>query len=338
MARTLQSQALKRLSNIKAAAGVSDQFQKEITEETKLEDLSDDAKKRIVYLKDKDLLDDPMNAEAYGPLEEMALAESMKKYGFQGVILAYPIDKGRYRIESGHRRRAAAKKAGIKEYPVYVTEAPKSEWERKIRLYLGNLHGRSESPLTQARVAQGLYEAHRDEIAYRKKEGLIQEGEVTALNQLVAADMEVADAQVERLRALLNLVPELQKIADQGTGPWSDLSSASTLSLEDQKELAEEIMEKSEREGQEAINRKWLRGRISELKSGETPGQDKPKGPSKATAAGIKKATEKMETILSLNLAVRPKDAEATADMLRDLQALIDKKIIELDAVAAKRR
>ena len=60
----------------------------------------------------------------------------MKEYGFQGVILAYPIEGGKYRIESGHRRRLAARKAGIENNTCFGnrTSQKQSMKERDVSL------------------------------------------------------------------------------------------------------------------------------------------------------------------------------------------------------------
>ncbi|MBM6804652.1 ParB N-terminal domain-containing protein, partial [Mediterraneibacter glycyrrhizinilyticus] len=96
-------------------------YQKQVTQDTNIKDLSEEQKSRLIYLKDDMLLDDPDNMEIYGESDVEALAEDMRKYGFQGVILAYKFGD-KYRIESGHRRREAGRKAEIKEYPVFVTD------------------------------------------------------------------------------------------------------------------------------------------------------------------------------------------------------------------------
>ncbi len=174
--RSLASQALTKRNTMQKAASKSEDFQKEITDETNVNELPDEVKEKIRYLEDNMLEDDPYNLEIYGESEVEMLSRSMKDYGFQGIILAYPHE-GKYRIESGHRRREAGRLAGIDKYPVLVTEAPKEEWERRMRLFLGNLHGRKEKPMILARLAQGLFEAHEMEIKHKKREGLLKEGD-----------------------------------------------------------------------------------------------------------------------------------------------------------------
>ena len=264
MAKKLGNTVPKKMAALNTLAKRSEQFQKDINEETNVEQIPEELKKHIIYLPDERLEDDPLNQEFYGELEVDMLAEAMKNYGFQGIILAYPYGEG-YRIEAGHRRRLAARKAGFKEYPVLPTEPPKTEWERRMRLFLSNLHGRREKPMIMARVAQGLFESHEMEIKDKKSKNLIQEGEITALNELVAMDMELDIKTVEKYRALIKLIPELQEMADMGYS-WSALSEASPMNAEKQQVLAEMIKERTEEQGQKSVDRSWMKKVIKSLK------------------------------------------------------------------------
>ena len=142
------------------------------------DDLPESQKVKLRFLKDEYLVDDPDNITIYGSEYEIDnLAEVMKEYGFQGVILAYPIEGGKYRIESGHRRRLAARKAGIETIPVLETVPPKTEYERKRRLFGANLLERDKNPIITARVADNLYYTFRDEYEYKKENDLLDKDE-----------------------------------------------------------------------------------------------------------------------------------------------------------------
>ena len=246
--KTLASQALKKKNTLLNTANQSEKFQKEITDETNVAELPEDVKEKILYLDDDMLEDDPFNQEIYGgELEVNLLAESMKTYGFLGIIIAYPHGS-KYRIESGHRRRNAARIAAISKYPVLITEPPKTEWERKMRLFLGNLHGRKEKPMILARTAQGLYETHKMEIKHKRENNLLEEGEITALNELVAIDMEIDIKSVEKYKMLLKLIPELQEMSDSGDYSWSALTSAATCDGREQEKRDAMSREKTEAE------------------------------------------------------------------------------------------
>lgn len=247
---------------VKATVTESEQEDlKQITEEMNVQDLDQSLASKLKYLPDDMLVDDPINTEVYGELEVNELAEDMKQYGFQGVILAYPY-QGKYRIESGHRRRYAGRKAGIKEYPVFITDPPVAEWERALRLGRANLHSRNRTPMIIAKETQFLYYAHEEEQRAKKEAGSEYEKSII---QLVAQDLEISTSQVSKYKALLNLIPELQKLADNGIS-WSTLSAASTMTKYAQEMLYRRINGRLKLYNKDGVTRTWLEKEISELK------------------------------------------------------------------------
>lgn len=341
--RSLASQALAKKNTIQQAASKSESFQKEITDETNVSDLPDEVKEKIKYIDDNMLEDDPYNLEIYGASEVEMLSRSMKDYGFQGIILAYPYG-GKYRIESGHRRREAGRLAGISKYPVLVTEAPKEEWERRMRLFLGNLHGRKEKPMILARLAQGLFEAHEMEIKHKKREGMIKEGEITAINELVAIDMELDIKSVEKYRALLKLIPELQEMADSEIYSWSGLSSASTLGEEKQKQLAQMIREMTDKDGAESVKKVRIIEMINNLKLEQLSADVKPvieKRGKEEMKAGtrvrrkngtkiIMKCAKSLHEVLDEDSLIKDNEVSVVIETLEGLRQSISDKIDSL--------
>ena len=331
-----ESRMLKRMTSMKTTAGDIGRFAAEISEDSDLSAMTEEQKDRIRILSDSDLLDDPDNDLIYGQEPDDELVDAMRKYGFQGVILAWPAGNGKYVIEAGHRRRAAARKAGLKELRVYETKPPKSDAERRMRLLMSNLHSRKQSPMRLARIAQNLYETHALMIEEKKRNGTLQEGETTALNQLVAEDMELNDSTVERYRALLKLIPPLQEAADSGECPWSDLASAAALDRERQEELAYKISERARRWGSEAVSRKWLRAEIKAIKT-EAAGIAAPKT-TKSSSAVKKTVTAKalvknvgtISDMLSSEVKVNPEEVPGLVSALEAAEESIRKKLNEL--------
>lgn len=340
--KSLANQTLKKKSMLHKVANLSGEFQHEVTqemvEESKVSELPDDVKKGIQYLPDEKLLDDPLNKEYYSDLEVEQLSLTMKKYGFQGVILAYPCGDDTYMIESGHRRRLAGRQAGLTEFPVLLTEPPKHLWERRIRLLGANLHGRGEgSPLEKARIAQGLYESHKDEIEFKRKENLLTENEITALNQLVALDMELTDKTVEKYRRLLNLIPELQNMADSGRYPWSYLAEASNLSEEKQNELVRLILEREKKGGNSASNA-WIKNIISKLKLNQMAESTEEVVEEKSVSRirrknGTKvviKSAKELHEVLDKDALFKKAELPVVIDTLEGIKKSIEAKIDEL--------
>lgn len=341
--RSLKNQTLKKKGTLHGLATLSSEFQNEVTSEiteVNVKDLPEELQKKVIYVKDEDLLDDPLNKEFYGKLEVQELAETMKEYGFQGVILAYPHGEGQYMIESGHRRRLAARIAGLKEYPVYETVPPRFEWERSLRLIGANLHNRPDlSPMGTARLAQSLYEAHSDEVKYKKDNGLLEDGEVTALNELVARDMEMTTKNIEKYRRLLNLNKELQEMADSGKYPWSYLSEASNLSESKQDKLVDLIRER-EASGRAVGSSNWIKDFIKKLKLDESiekidktieAEQKSSRVRRKNGTKIVMKSARDLHEVLDKDALFKTEEIPAVVNALEGLKNSIENKIKELN-------
>lgn len=267
----MKNQSFKHKARLQRVASATTEMNREIDAEeisgTNVNELPDDLKESIIHVTDDQLVDDPSNISLYGEYEVEELSEIMKNRGFQGVILAYPAGDGKYMIEAGHRRRYAAKKAGFSTYPVLVTQTPETEFERVLRLTGANLHNRPElKPMQMANLAQTLYQAHKEELSYKREKGLLREDEITSLNELVALDLEMTVKNVEKYRRLLNLIPELQEIVDKPEYPWSYIAEASNLPVEKQKMLEKAILER-ERGGKKNGPTTWIKTLIKKLKN-----------------------------------------------------------------------
>ena len=223
--------------------------------------------KKLVWMDPKTLLDDEQNTELYGDFQNdvETLASSMKMDGFNEVIFAYKLGE-QYKIRSGHRRKYAAIKAGVESVPVVLEPAPKSEYERMVRLLDSNNNKRDDKPMVMARTAAAYFELiqdrRRDDKEYAEKVKGI------ATKDLVADKMGKSAALVSRYQALTKLIPELQEKADDENFSWSALSSAGSLSPEKQLVINEIIDFMVEKEGHAFIKRDWLNKLIGDLKEG----------------------------------------------------------------------
>lgn len=262
---------LRRSSTLSMVAGRSEKFSSDITQDTDVKDLPDSQKVKLCFLKDEQLVDDPDNVTTYGSEYQIDnLAEVMKDYGFQGVILAYPIGDGKYRIESGHRRRLAGRKAGIKDFPVLETLPPKTEYERKRRLFGANLLARDTTPMITARVADNLYYTFKDEYEYKKANNLLEkdeDGNVIESGDImkkVGVFMGMEVRTINKYRTLLKLNPQLQDMADSKEYSWTALVDAATLSSEKQDKLASDIKNETN-----PVTKAWIVKRCRDLKEEE---------------------------------------------------------------------
>ena len=346
MAKKTADKALeKQLKLITEINGEAANYMTGVTEDSDLSDVTDEQAERIVYLTDDELLDDPMNKDYYGSEDDGVdeLAFSMKNNGFQGCVLAYPRGDGKYVIESGHRRREAARRAGISKYRVFVTEPPKSDWERMMRLFNGNLLARKEDPMTQARVAEGVYQAQVKRREWMKENGIeIPVGE--SPRKLAATYLATSTQNLDRLRCLLKLEKCLKEDVETGLYPWSDISDASSLEPEKQEILSSRIRERTKTMGSDYVTRKWIRDETAKLRerpsSAEAeelapkPEETKSRGDrSSARRYGVKtvlRGASDLRSMLDAGTAFKNKDVPEVISTLEQLKASIDNKLNEL--------
>lgn len=338
MAKKLANQAMAKMNVLAQTAKKSQELKKEIIAAENVQELPEDVKGKIIMLPDNMLLDDPFNLETYGENEVEEFADIMRKYGFRGVVIAYPYE-GKYMIESGHRRREAGRRAGIKDIPTYLVEPPKSEWERRLNLLMANLNNRDYTPMIIARVAQGTYEAQIMKIADLKEKGELPEGENTNPNELTAEFMRLDSTTVELYRRLLKLIPELQELADDKRYSWSAIAYASNMSETYQKKLYQGIVEKTDKDGANTVTKAWIKKTIQNLKLEEKTGEiakvvetkEKPTRVRRKDGTKIiMNCTKSLKEVLENDAIIRDNEVETVVKTLKGLQKSIDKKLAEL--------
>lgn len=339
-------QNLRRSSTMAMVAQRSEKYSSDITQDMNTDDLTESQRVRLRFLRDQDLVDDPDNITVYGSEYQIDnLAEVMKEYGFQGVILAYPIEGGKYRIESGHRRRLAARKAGIETIPVLETVPPKTEYERKRRLFGANLLERDKNPIITARVADNLYYTFRDEYEYKKENDLLdkyEDGNLIESGDIikkVSAFMGLDVRTITKYRTLLKLIPKLQEMAASKEYSWTALTDAVTLSDQKQEELVCDIQNEPE-----PVTKTWIIKKCRELKQEEIENDQKKKAQEieqtnipKSKATGyikpkvatkkIKKYSSELTEVLKDEYVIPEKDLEQTINELEELSKIISEKI-----------
>ena len=298
-----------------------------------------------------DLLDeDPDNRAIYGDnYDTDGLTQSVKENGFKGVIRAYPYgDGGRYMIESGHRSKESASRAGLGYVPVILTQAPEDDIERRERLYSMNLHMRKYSPLMRAREIEYIYQTEKMRRDRAKEEGNKADEHI---HTAVAAKCEISESQVTKFRRLLSLSDSLQKLADSGEYSWSALAEASTLSPEKQEVLYKRIISYSKLHGAEAVSRAWLKDQIKDVSSlilssekydlswtseyakdeSEEASEDaKKRIRSSNGAKAIIKSSKSLYEAFGEKAKIPAREKENTINLLREMKAFIESKLEEL--------
>ena len=175
----------------------------------------------------------PFQNHPYQVREDAALSELMESIRTHGVLsplLARQKGDG-YELVSGHRRRLAAQKLGLKTVPVLVREM--TDDEAVILMVDSNLQRENLLPSEKA-------------FAYKMKlEAMKHQGKATSrqvVGKLESAD-EVGQGNgesgrtIQRYIRLTNLVPPLLQMVDDGRIAFSPAVELSYLTRDEQAEL-----------------------------------------------------------------------------------------------------
>lgn len=144
------------------------------------------------------LLDNPYQGREVMDEEELqSLTDEIRETGFLGVLVARksPRDEGNYEILSGHRRKIAAQRAGLKELPTIV-----KAYTDEQMLFLGakeNILRVDFTPLEEGKIFQRMME----EIGYTQVE--------------IAAKIHKSRGYVRARLALTNAYPDIQEMVTQ---------------------------------------------------------------------------------------------------------------------------
>lgn len=160
------------------------------------------------------LEDNPMNCFSMEEDEEFqATVSSVEVDGFLDDIIVTPSGPNRWRIVSGHRRVAAAKKLGKRTVPCKIRRYPNALAE--LRTLMGaNLCRRNITPFEMARQLDTLRNI-------LEKEGMLPEN-VKDQAELMAKQTKLSRATVERYLSLLRLDDVLTEWASSGKMTMTD--------------------------------------------------------------------------------------------------------------------
>ena len=175
----------------------------------------------------------PFRNHPYQVREDAALSELMESIRTHGVLsplLARPKGES-YELVSGHRRRLAAQKLGLKTVPVLVREM--SDDEAVILMVDSNLQRENLLPSEKA-------------FAYKMKlEAMKHQGRATSCkvctksrtDELIGQRESVSARTIQNYIRLTNLVPPLLQMVDDGRIAFSPAVELSYLTKEEQAEL-----------------------------------------------------------------------------------------------------
>jgi ParB family chromosome partitioning protein len=155
-------------------------------------------------------------------LEE--LAESIKAQGVMQPIVVRPISDSKYEIIAGERRWRATQLAGLDKIPAVIREVPD---EAAIAMALiENIQREDLNPMEEAVALKRLQD----------------EFELT--HQEVAAAVGKSRTTVTNLLRLIALTDEVKKLLEHGDLEMGHARSMLTLSADDQRQIARQVVSK----------------------------------------------------------------------------------------------
>lgn len=172
------------------------------------------ARKQIEYIPIGQIEADPGNFYDLPKLEE--LANSITIIGLQEPVVVRPVEDGRYRIISGHRRTAALRiliDRGEHDDKVMciVERQQESEALTQLKLIMGNSENRVLTSAEQARQVE-----ETQQLIYQlKQEGFDFPGRV---RDYVSDICKISTGKIARLNVIRNqLIPNFMKLWEAGT-------------------------------------------------------------------------------------------------------------------------
>ena len=194
-----------------------------------------------------DLIDDfeghPFEVRDDADMKE--LVASIKQVGLlePATVIRNERKIGRVEMVAGHRRKHAAKLAGLTHIPVIVRDMDHDE--ATIYMVDSNLKREKLTPMEKARAYTMKTEALRRKMGRRSKEELAAleaEGKkpMTA-DQELAAQTGESVATVQRFKTLTKLTPPMQQMVDKGELPVNTAADIAQMKPEEQNALADAI-------------------------------------------------------------------------------------------------
>lgn len=165
------------------------------------------------------------------------LCESIQDYGVLSPLLARPTTDGNYEIVSGHRRKAAAMKLGLKKVPVLVREM--TDDEAIILMVDSNIQRENLLPSEKAYAYKMKLEAlkRRAGRPMKKNGGQVDHNFGKKSRDILAEDLNESARTVQRYIRLTYLQKPILDLVDKGRIAFSPAVELSYLTKLEQAEL-----------------------------------------------------------------------------------------------------
>lgn len=181
------------------------------------------------------LVDYPENGEDINHTED--LETSIKELGFTDPIEVTEVEKDKYMIVSGHRRRAAAKKCGIKKIPCIIKKF-KSDSDIKNYVLLANSQrDSSKDPLLYA----NRYLMHEQYLRSIGFKGSVREE--------IASRLGISVQQADRYKQVNSLIDDIRNMIKENRVGMSSVIAISSFDEDDQIAIYEMMLSAEEKDG-----------------------------------------------------------------------------------------
>ena len=175
--------------------------------------------------------------------EDMAqLIESIKERGVITPATVRQKEDGRYELISGHRRKRACELAGFDTLRCEVVELNRDE--ATILMVESNYQRSQILPSEKAYAYKMRLEAMKRQAGRPSKENGVPLGHdslVGKSRELLAAEGQDSNTQIQRYIRLTNLVPELLEYVDEGRIKMRPAVELSFLDEDSQRDVVDEI-------------------------------------------------------------------------------------------------
>ena len=164
---------------------------------------------------DLDLIDDFISHpfKVIDNEELKQLEESIKQNGILSPAIVRKKEDGRYEMVSGHRRKFACEKLGLKSIPCIVKDLTLDE--ATIFMVDSNLQREKLLPSEKAFAYKMKYNALKNQRDVNQHDTSVRQvGTVIRSDDLLAAKSDDSARQIHRYIRLTNLVPELLEMVD----------------------------------------------------------------------------------------------------------------------------
>ena len=175
--------------------------------------------------------------------EDMAqLIESIKERGVITPATVRQKEDGRYELISGHRRKRACELAGFDTLRCEVVDLNRDE--ATILMVESNYQRSQILPSEKAYAYKMRLEAMKRQAGRPSKENGVPVGHdslVGKSRELIAAEGQDSNTQIQRYIRLTNLVPELLEYVDEGRIKMRPAVELSFLDEDSQRDVVDEI-------------------------------------------------------------------------------------------------